>query len=343
MALLNVAIYDGTVAAWEAKYTYNRPRPSDLDSALTTLIETPNSPSYPSEHAVAAGAASAILGYLFPDRTDIFAAKAAEAVQARLLAGVEYPSDVEAGLALGRAVAGQVIARAMADGSDAVWDGTMPTGAGYWTGENPAQPNAGAWQTWVLASGDQVRPAPPPAYDSEKMQVEMTALKEMTPTAAHTTAVYFWASPAGGMLYTYGTANRLLFEHGWDANPPQAARVLAALSVAYYDAYIACYEAKYFYWSMRPFQIDPEYKSMIPSPNHPSYPAGHSCQTAAWATMLALFFPGESEALMKAVEEAGNSRMWAGIHFQSDVDAGQALGKEVAELVFERAETMTQR
>jgi hypothetical protein len=55
---------------------------------------------------------------------------------------------------------------------------------------------------------------------------------------------------------------------------------------------------------------------------------------------LASFFPGESEALMHAVEEAGNSRIWAGIHFQSDIDAGQALGKEVGELVIEREQQM---
>jgi membrane-associated phospholipid phosphatase len=143
------------------------------------------------------------------------------------------------------------------------------------------------------------------------------------------------------MLYAYGTANRLLFEHGWDANPPQAARVLAALSVAHYDAWVACYEAKYFYWSPRPFHVDPEFKSMIPSPSHPSYPSGHSCQGAAVAGVLASFFPGDKEALDNAVVEAGNSRMWAGIHFQSDIDAGQTLGYGVAELVAERAETMT--
>ena len=55
LALLNVAIYDATITAWETKYTYMRPRPIEMDSSLTPIIATPNSPSYPAEHAVAAG------------------------------------------------------------------------------------------------------------------------------------------------------------------------------------------------------------------------------------------------------------------------------------------------
>src|SRR6185312_2729413 len=67
MALLNVAIHDATVAAWDTKYTYNRARPADFDSGFVAAIPTPSSPAYPSEHAVTAGAAEAVLSYLFPD------------------------------------------------------------------------------------------------------------------------------------------------------------------------------------------------------------------------------------------------------------------------------------
>ena len=94
----------------------------------------------------------------------------------------KYPSDVEAGLELGRQVAQQVIARAMADGSDAVWDGQMPTGPGYWSGEKPHEPLGGTWQTWVLASGDALRPPPPLAYDSPELAAELREIKAITHT-----------------------------------------------------------------------------------------------------------------------------------------------------------------
>ncbi|MFN8490226.1 MAG: phosphatase PAP2 family protein [Caldilineaceae bacterium] len=337
LALLNIAIYDATVATWSAKYTYNRPRPSQVDPTLATLAATPNSPSYPSEHAAAAGAAAAILAYLFPDHAATFAAQAEEAGRTRVMAGVQYPSDVAAGLDLGRTVAAKVIERAKTDGSDAKWDGKMPTEPGHWTGTNPVEPTSGSWKTWVLASGSQLRPAAPPAYDSAQEKAELNALETFTRTFATNYAAFFWqALNGGGIPYWYTVAGREIFEHHLDLNPPQAARIYAAISVAQYDAYVACYDAKYTYWAMRPFQVDPNIKTLFTTPNHPSYPSAHGCQSGAMTTVLADFFPADREVLLKGAKEAGDSRLWAGIHFQSDVDAGLALGNAVGQLVIKR-------
>src|ERR1043165_3743019 len=49
MALMNIAIYDAMVDAWSIKYSYNRPRPAQVDSTLPVAVATPKSPSYPSE------------------------------------------------------------------------------------------------------------------------------------------------------------------------------------------------------------------------------------------------------------------------------------------------------
>ncbi len=144
LALVNVAIYDAVIAAWDSKYAYNRPRPSELDPLLSTAVPVPRSPSYPCEHAVAAGAASAVLGYLFPTEAPTLDALAEEAAQSRVLAGVEYPSDARAGLDLGRAVAAHVIEYAKADNSDARWAGAIPTdpasGPGPIRASSPSRP-----------------------------------------------------------------------------------------------------------------------------------------------------------------------------------------------------------
>src|SRR5258708_35028864 len=110
LALVHVAIYDAMVAAWDSKYAYNRPRPSRLDKDFTTVIPNPHSPSYPSEHAVAAGAAAAGLAYLFPTDAQAILAQADEAGRARLLAGGQYPTDAQAGLDFGHPVPALVIA-----------------------------------------------------------------------------------------------------------------------------------------------------------------------------------------------------------------------------------------
>src|SRR5262245_50681753 len=123
LSLMNVAIYDATIAAWDSKYIYSRRRPSEVSSRVDPAIPVPNSPSYPSEHAAAASAAAAVLGYLFPNDAQTFADQAQECGESRLNAGVQFPSDVSAGMELGRKVAELVIARAKNDGYDAVVNG----------------------------------------------------------------------------------------------------------------------------------------------------------------------------------------------------------------------------
>src|SRR5262245_59371033 len=197
-ALLHVAIYDAMIAAWDSKYAYNRKRPSEVDGSLTTALANPLSPSYPAEHAVAAGAAAAVLSYLFPDRARYFADKAEEAGRSRLFAGVQYPSDISAGLGLGRQVAAHVIERAKADGSDAKWTGSVPAGPGKWNGTNPILPQMAVWKTWVLDSPNESRSPPPLAYDSPEKVAELVELKTFQRTPKSDSAAYFWVYAAGG-------------------------------------------------------------------------------------------------------------------------------------------------
>jgi len=338
LSLMNVAIYDATVVAWDAKYTYNRPRPSALDGTLTPLLAVPNSPSYPSEHAVAAGAAATILGYLYPDDAPTFQAKAEEAAHSRLLAGVQYSSDVAAGLELGRQVARLVIERAKTDGSDAQWDGAMPTEPGHWTGEKPVEPLGGTWQPWVLASGDELRPPPPFAHDSPEKAVELQEVKTFTRTWQTNQKALYNQTFEGIFTGWYDNAHLRIFEYKLDGNPPQAARIYALMSVTHYDAQIACWDAKYAYWAPRPFQLDPELVTPFPSPNHPSYPAAHGCASGAITDALAYLFPAEAASIQARADEAAMSRLWAGIHYRSDIETGLALGRAVAQKVIDHAQ-----
>lgn len=340
LALLNVAIYDATVAAWDSKYAYNRPRPSEVDSSLETVIPNPSSPSYPSEYAVTAGAASAVLGWLFPDKAQMFEDKVQEAVNSRLLAGVEYPSDVEAGLALGRQVAALIIERGKADGSDAQWEGSVPTEPGHWTGENPIFPMAGTWATWVLTSPDQFRPEPPPAYDSEQMAAEMGEVKAFERTPVTNAIASFWEAGSGGRRaywFWNDIAARLILQSNWEDNAPMAARAYAILNIAGNDAGVACWDAKYAYWGIRPFQLDPEFKPLFTTPNHPAYPSAHTCLSTATAAVLAHLFPTDSAEVLALAKQASESRIWAGIHFRSDLVSGFAIGENVANVVIAHA------
>src|SRR5882724_3778186 len=238
LSQLHVAIYDSIVAAWDSKHAYNRPRPSAFDSTLTTVTPTPKSPSYPSEEAAAAGAAASVLAYIFPDRAEFFAQKADEAGRSLLIAGIAYPSDVSAGLELGRKVAAQVIERGKADGSDAKWTGSVPTGPGKWNGTNPILPLMGTWKPWVLTSPSEFRPGPPIAYDSPEKAAELAELKYVPRTAKTNSAAYFWEYAAGGLRahqYWSGQIGRLVLEYRLDDDPPLAARAYALQNITSID------------------------------------------------------------------------------------------------------------
>jgi hypothetical protein len=243
LVLLHAAIYDATIAAWDSKYAYTRPRPSEVDPTLTTVLPNPASPSYPSEHAVTAGAASAVLAWIFPENAQTYEELAQQVADSRLLAGVEYPSDVDAGLELGREVAALVIARGEADGVTAEWTGSVPTESGHWTGENPVSPMAGTWQTWVLSSPSQFRPEPPPAYDSDELEAQMAELRSFERTPTSNALARFWEFGSGGQRIHWfwnDVATRLILQADWDHNAPQAARAYVLTNIAGHDAMVAC-------------------------------------------------------------------------------------------------------
>ncbi|MFN0123295.1 MAG: vanadium-dependent haloperoxidase [Blastocatellia bacterium] len=339
-ALLNVAIYDATIAAWDAKYIYNRPRPAELDATLRPALATPHSPSYPSEHAVAAGAAAAILGYIFPADAAMYNNKAKEAADSRVLAGVNFQSDINAGLELGRLVAEQVIARARMDGSDAVFTGTIPTGPCNWRGTTPNEPTAGTWRTWVLSSGSEVRPGPPPPCGSAQFATELADVKNFARTFNTNTRAFIWQGnpqPLPAISYWLTQLGQKLGEYRQDQNAPRAARAYALVSVAGYDGGIAGWDAKYAYWFIRPSQFDPAITTLFPNPGHPSYPSAHSSFSFPQAEVLMYLFPREAAFFRAQAVEAGESRIWAGIHYRSDIVAGEAIGKAVAEKVIARA------
>ena len=114
-------------------------------------------------------------------------------------------------------------------------------------------------------------------------------------------------------------------------NPPRAARLYALIAAAYFDDYIASQDSKFTYWYIRPSQLDPTIQPLFPTPNFPSYPSNHSTYSAARSEVLAYLFPAHADEVRAMAREAGDSRIWAGIHYQIDLDAGNQLGKAVAQ------------
>jgi len=77
---------------------------------------------------------------------------------------------------------------------------------------------------------------------------------------------------------------------------------------------------------------------LFATPNHPVTRPRTGCYSGSISAVLAYLFPHDAIDLNALGNEAGESRLWAGIHFRSGIDAGLALGRAVAKLVIERAE-----
>lgn len=337
LALVSAAISDATVAAWDSKYAYMRQHPSEIDPSIQTMVPPTASPSYPSEHAVTAGAAAAVLTYLFPDQADAINAAANEAAQSRVLAGVAFPSDVSAGIDLGSQVGQAFVAYAQTDGSTQGFAGSFASAPGIWSSANPVAPLAGDWRAWVLTEGSQFRPAAPPAFDSPEANAQYAAVKNLQRTNAINRLAWFWQP--GFFQPWLQAVEREIFENHLDTNAPRAARAYALEAIAQHDATIACWDTKYAYLEQRPSQADSTITPLFANPQHPGYPSGHACASAASAAVMSYLFPADAQGFSAMSTDAGTSTFDAGIHTQLDVQAGLALGGQVGQQVVEHAQT----
>ncbi len=328
-AWMNIAIYDATILAWKEKKKYKRNRPGFYDPSLKSLIDVPLTYSYPCEHAVTAAAAAYVLAYFFPEKTDSILQLAHAASQSRIDAGVQFPSDTEAGWILGEQVAKQIIEKAKLDGSSKVWDGHMNKDPKKWTGPYPMGITLATCTPIVLRSPDQFRPAPPPDFEKE-----MKELKDFKQTFKSRSLAFFWANN-GGFDFWSDEAAKKMFEYRMMDDAPAVARIYAILHTAYRDAAIAIFDAKYEYWGIRPSQLDSTYKPMIATPPFPGYPSGHALGAGTTSTVMEYFFPADAKYFQQLAQDCADSRFYAGIHFKTDNETGLQMGKNIGKYIVE--------
>lgn len=325
--LLGVAIYDATVAAWHNKFAFNRPRPFIADGRIKALVPKPESPSYPCEHSVAAGVAVAIFTHFYPVLADSVQRMAQRLMDSRVAAGMAFPSDTRAGFDLGKRIAEKGIEHTKDFTPKTAWNGKIPEGLGFWTGKKPMFPMAGQCKTVAIESGSQYRPGPPPDFAKE-----MEELKNFKQTFRSKANAFYYASQYFGddML------DKKVFEYNLHLNPPRAARIYAATAVATYDGFVACWDAKYAYWGIRPDQYDTTYVPLVPTPPFPGYPSGHAMICGEIGELYSYFFPADRAYFQKVAKDGAESRFQAGIHFRTDNEAGLELGRKVATAVIQK-------
>jgi len=160
-------------------------------------------------------------------------------------------------------------------------------------------------------------------------------------------------SPPGHWMNIVGIAAQ---KSGADFNKTVAA--YAETSIALFDGFIACWKAKYIHSTVRPETVinkllDPSWQPYIQTPPFPSYVSGHSVISSATAEVMSHHFgdnfaytdTSEREfgiadrsfkSFRQAADEASMSRLYGGIHFRSDLQEGQIVGRKIGEFVIQQ-------
>jgi hypothetical protein len=280
----------------------------------------------------------------------------------------------EEGLAVGEAVAGQIVALRSTDGSDVDGTYTFGSGPGEYQRTPPTfgNPSVPAWRfvrPFVLERGDQFRAEGPPSLDSDEWAADFNETKRLgrvdsaVRTAEQTEIALCGAEPSLPMWNRVARSVSSQRQTGLVEN----ARLFALLNLAMVDATIACWDSKYTYRFWRPVtaipladtdgndatEADPAWTPLRPTPLHPEYPSAHACVSNAAAKVLTSFFGGDTafstttstcppgvvrsyDSFRALADEIGDSRIYIGFHFRTSVRHGANLGRQVGHWTFHR-------
>ena len=233
------------------------------------------------------------------------------------------------------------------------------------------------WKTvrpFFLDSATQFSPLPPAEYSKDstsafyKQMMEVYNIKKNL-TQEQSNIANFWdcnpfavdysghmaiglkkISPGGHWMSIAGIACKKA-----DISLDSAILVHTLVAVTLHDAFISCWQEKYFSDRIRPesainILFDPSWRPLLQTPPFPEYTSGHSVASASVSVVLTyllgdnfsfvdtseIYFglpAREFKSFYQAANEAAISRLYGGIHFRDACDNGVTQGKQVGQFV----------
>jgi len=289
---------------------------------------------------------------------------------------VKVSTAGHAGIELGKAVAAAILADRAHDGWDVKGTYTFAQGVGEYHTTPPwngfvLQPGFGAAKPFMLRSGNQFRPSPPPEVTSAAYAKAFNEVKAVGDVHSDSRGADQSHYAVWWMEFSEGSVNRLARSllpdrriDLWAAN-----RVLARMNAALFDTYIAVWDSKYEYNHWRPYTAireagndgnkdtvpDADWEPLRPTPPFPEYISAHAAGCAASFAILAealgdetlftmqtLTAPPEMQtrsftSFSRAADECADSRVQLGWHFRYATREGLTLGSRVADFVLENS------
>jgi hypothetical protein len=342
MAIVQVSVFDavsaitGRYPALRAKIT--APRDASVDAAVAAATRTALSKLMPAQQA------------------------AIDADYQALLKSVPDGRAKDDGIKVGEQAATAVVTACAEDGYNAPNTYRPHTAPGVYVPTMfPAVPHWGKRKPWVMTSGDQFRPGPPPALTSETWKRDFNEIKAIggktstQRTPEQTAIAQFWEATLPNVYWP--VARSVANAPGRDVN--DNARLLALAAMAMDDGLIAVFDAKYAYNFWRPVTAirnaegdarDPGWLPFIDTPMHPEYPCAHCIVSGSLGAVLqAELGSGPVPKLSSASSTAGGAvRTWAsvddfvrevavariydGVHYRNSTEVGTVMGKKIGEL-----------
>ena len=357
MALVHVAIFDA-VNAIDRSY---EPYAADVHASRGA-----------SKEAAAAQAAHDTLSALYPGRRPVFAAELAADLAGidadRAAQGVAVGAEVARQILASRADDGAAAIKTYTPPNQdpGQWQPTppdfLPAGAVHTSDVTP----------YAVRSSEQFRPGPPPALTSPEYAAAFNEAKALgratdsTRTADQSLVANLWRTALGNHQVWNRVAQEVSAAQGQSL--PGAARTFALMNVSLHDGLATSFGTKYHYGLWRPVtaiqrageddnpatEADPAWATFHPTtPPYPTYSGNAATIGAACATVLAGVF-GDGfdfqfdwgrqgfagvnrsyDSFWDAAEEQADSRIYGGIHFRFDSEAGQHIGRGVGGYVLD--------
>ena len=370
MGYIQAAVYDA-VTKIDRRYVpyHDFPTPAGVDAANA-------SPDAAAATAAYAMLRSSFLGFPATAQAGL---DTTYADYINALGGAGTPAVAD-GITIGQAAASDLIAERTGDRDESITFTPGPLTPGGWTFAPPPSlqsaqtPWMAVMKPFMLNSPSQFRVEQPPALSSRKWAKEFNEIKaygavnSSVRSPEQTAVAKFWNAFA--VNQSNQAFQDIVISHGMDL--VDAARLLAMGDLVDSDAAIACWDSKYHYLFWRPImairnaqidgnpatQPDPAWTPLLTTPNHPEYPAAHTCVTGAEAEMYAVVLGTHHidvtirgsadgtpnnwaaihtfETVNELQREVVNARVWAGLHYRGSAVEGLELARQVARYTLRR-------
>lgn len=229
---------------------------------------------------------------------------------------------------------------------------------------NPAHADtgAGSWKTILLKAPDELAVATPTASTAADYRLELQEIlaRQEQKTKTDDAALDYWGTgtvlrwneilrelvakynlptvenPDGSYPHP-SNDNPLAYPYFPFSNPPYAARAYAYVSAAQYDALVAATYYRQKFRRPNPSHTHSNIRELIPVAGDYSYPSDDITAAGAAVALMKLLFPGEQAYLEEKLQECINTMILSGTCVRSDAEAGEKLGREVAQKFISRA------